>query len=279
MRRLRQWFRRRAARPSPAVPRAQLGVEQLERRDVPSTASTFVDLGGHRVEFDVDAGHHLFQRDEQGTHFLANGVQFAHAFRDPLGRLGLDVVLTNGQFLFIDANGPRTLAGNILTASTTFDAAGHPVFDIVFTNHTAVRISSAGVQSLGSNVLAITNFRDAAGNVGFEIVFINHVAFEVDSFGSRMRGNGFLFLNRFTDDFVEVGHRELGVRNNVLDAVFINQEHDQLDDDHGLLHREGEPGNDRGAAEVEPGDDHGAMGELADDHGDHGIDDHSGHGG
>ena len=44
MRRLRQWFRRRAC-PAPAAPRAQLRVEQLEQRAVPS-ASTFVDLSG-----------------------------------------------------------------------------------------------------------------------------------------------------------------------------------------------------------------------------------------
>ena len=263
MRRLRQWFRRRAAYPAPVAPRAQLGVEQLEQRSVPS-ASTFVDLGGHRIEFDVNANHQLFERDEQGTHLLANGIQFAHAFRDPEGRLGMDVVFTNSQFVVVDAGGFHLLASGVLTASTTFDAAGHPVLDLVFTNHSALRISSAGVQPLGNNVLSITNFRDANGNVGLEIVFTTGTAIEIDSTGARILGNGFLSLNRFTDDFVEEGHPERGIRNTVLDAVFANQEHDQFDDD-GMLEHEAEPGDDQGAHEPEPGDDNGEP----DDHDEH----------
>jgi len=273
---LRQWFRPRALRPAPSAPRARLEVEQLERRDVPS-ASTFVDLGGHRVEFDVDAQHELFERDEQGTHLLANGIQSAHAFRDPLGRLGMDVVFTNGQFAIVDAGGFHLIAAGILSASTTFDAAGHPVLDVVFSNHSALRISSSGALPLGDNVLSISNFRDANGNVGLEIVFTTGTAIEIDTTGVRMFGNGFLFINRFTDDFIEVGHRERGIRNNVFDIVFINQNHMQLDN-HGVLEQENEPGDDRGAHEVEPGDDHGAAGDVGDDHGDHGGDAHSGPG-
>jgi len=278
MRSLRQWFRRRAARPAPAAPRALLRVEQLEQRAVPS-ASSMVDLGGHRIEFDVDSNHNLFRRDDQGTQFLTTGIQFAHAFRDSQGRMGVDLVFTNGLFAQVNADGFHVLATGLLSASTTFDAAGHPVLDVVFSNHSALRISGQGTQFLGNNILSLTNFRDAAGNVGVEIVFTNNVAVEIDSGGARLIGGGFTFLNRFSDDEVELGHRDRGIRNTVLDAVFVNHEHQQFDDN-GLRHREREPGDDRDAREPEPGDDRGSPGpEQGDDNGhDHGNDngDHNG---
>jgi hypothetical protein len=246
-------------------------VEQLEQRAVPS-ASSFVDLGGHRVEFDVDSHHNLFERDDQGTHFLSTGVDFAHAFRDPQGRMGVDLVFSNGLFAQVNADGFHLIAAGLSTASTTFDAAGHPVLDLVFSNHSAFRISAQGTQFLGNNILSITNFRDAAGNVGLEIVFTNTVAIEIDSSGTRMVGAGFTSLNRFNDDGVELGHPERGIRNTVLDAVFSNNEHEQFDDN-GLRHREAEPGDDRGAREPEPGDDRGAPEPEP------GDDNDSGHGG
>src|SRR5438309_11601544 len=120
---LRQWFRRQVARPAAVAPRAQLRVEPLEQRDVPS-ASTFVDLAGTRIEFDVDANHRLIEKDPLGTHTLAGGVEFVHLFRDPHGRLGVDLVFTNGQYVTIDAGGFHLVAPNILTARTSFDASG-----------------------------------------------------------------------------------------------------------------------------------------------------------
>src|SRR5262249_48892655 len=94
---------------------------------------------------------------------------------------------------------------------------------------------------------------------GLEIVFTNTVAIEIDSSGARMFGGGFLSLNRFNDDAIELGRRERGIRNTVLDAVFITNEHEQFDNN-GLRRREDEPGDDRDAREADPGDDDGGHG-------------------
>jgi hypothetical protein len=220
MEQFRKWL------PHPALPalapRARLEVEQLEQRDVPS-ASPFVDLAGNRFDFIVNEDHQLLERFPSGLQVkLADNVQMVHAFRDPAGALGLDLVFTNNLYFQLSGGTFKFINVNVLAASTTFAANGLPVMDIVFTNHDAFQFSIFGAQFISHNIQFLSNYRDLLGFVGLDIVTTDNDAFEFDSLGGRRLGGDIRAVERFNDTVTLTG--QTFFRQSILD--FVNEDHE-----------------------------------------------------
>jgi len=213
MRRLRQWF----SRPAPRPVRARLLLEALEERAVPS-ASTFIDGAGAHTDFLVDTGGNLIQQTQAGPQQLSGGVLSAHAFRDPSGHQGLDIIYNDNQYWVFDSTGAHPVAAGVLSASTSYTASGELVRDVVYTNGAAYRTTPLGTQFLTSGVLFVSNYQDPMGNVGLDIVLTTNQAFEADSFGGRFLGANISTVEHFDNTVVSQG-QVVAVGEQVLNVV------------------------------------------------------------
>lgn len=214
MRGLRQWF----SRPSPRPLRARLALEELEERAVPS-ASTFISPAGLHTDYLVDTSGNLASESATtGIQAMSTGVASVHAFRDPSGNLGLDIIYQNNQYWVFDSTGSHEIGSNVLSASTSYTASGQLVRDVVYTNNTAFRFSDTGAQYLASGVLFVSNYQDGLGNVGLDLVTTSNDAYEADSFGGRYLGANITSVNRF-NNFVDTGGQVTTYGEMVLDVV------------------------------------------------------------
>jgi hypothetical protein len=134
------------SRSRPASFRPQL--EQLEGRLVPTNISRLIDAAGQSHLFVVQGAGSLTRYDPGGaTLWFAGGnrfnvqypqVQWAQAYLDPAGQLGVNVLLDFGppgglHWIVYDSAGSHDegIANDLRSVSTAFDPAGQKTLDII----------------------------------------------------------------------------------------------------------------------------------------------------
>jgi hypothetical protein len=178
---------RRTPKPAPFRPR----LEELEGRCVPN-ASRVYDGAGNLTYFVVyrsaaGVGGDLWRYDASGAHFVFHEVLSVHAFKDPQGQLGFDVVffftfsqggIVTGAWVEYDSSGGRLLGGGYRSAAASYDNLGNKTIDVVNAQGiwTEYDNASPGGRIMGDNILhAVTTF-DPLGNKTIDVVYKSFVS-------------------------------------------------------------------------------------------------------
>jgi hypothetical protein len=202
---LRRWLSpvRTKSTLAPVGPKFRPRLEALEDRNLMNVSSVF-DSAGNLVQFVVVQGGGLYRYDSNsGTLLADSGVRVVHAFRDPFGQVGLDVVYSSGQAFEYDSTGGHFMGTNILNMSRAYDAAGNFKLDVIYTassppfgsdlTGTLVEYTNTSVTTLASNVRWVSNYVDVNGGLGIAVGIIsgggNLVAYRQDTTGSFLLYN------------------------------------------------------------------------------------------
>src|SRR5262249_21661221 len=130
----------RGSRPATGCPssyRPQL--ESREERALPS-ASRVWDGAGNLFLFVNYSDSSLYRYDANGVSYWGSKVRSVHAFRDPQGNLGVDVIYGDrsspygGDWIEYDVTGAHAKGSGYFFAATSFDNPGRKTLDAQIAN-------------------------------------------------------------------------------------------------------------------------------------------------
>jgi len=161
----RKWFGRQpAGRSHCARCLSRPCLETLEERCVPSISHAFLQQGATTlIAFNNGV---LEAVTGTSTSVIATGVKNAHAYRDPAGRLGMDIVFNNGMAVLMDSTETRVLGSNVQEASTTFDRRGSFLTLLTLEDGTLLALTPQGTTVVGNNFAGASTYLDLNGRIG-----------------------------------------------------------------------------------------------------------------
>ncbi len=202
---LRRWLSpsRRNDRSGQSGPTFRPRVEALEDRNLLNVSSVF-DSAGNLVQFVVFQGGGLVRYDSNGsgTVLVDSGVRVVHAFKDPTGQVGLDVVYFDGRAFEYDSTGVHFMGDHILNLSRAYDAAGNFKLDVIYTTGSPpfgpdltgqlIEYTNTTVTKLADNARWVSAYVDANGGLGIAAGVLSGGALVVlrnDTLGSTVLYN------------------------------------------------------------------------------------------
>jgi hypothetical protein len=216
MLRVLEWFRRAltsdpcpAHRSAPYRPR----LEALEERQLLNASRVF-DTAGQPIIFIARQDGSLTRFDASGPHLLFDGlngtrVNWVHAFQDPQGKIGFDVVfqlvaidgtIQNGAWVVYDSAGSHYEGSGLVTASTAYGPAGNKVIDVVDGSFHWLEYDAAGVHVMNATdrLNAVSSSFDASGHRVLDVIYTNFAGqsagvyewVHYDTAGSHDEGGG-----------------------------------------------------------------------------------------